>query len=48
VNALHSIGKKEDRDLHFSLTLKTKGVKQNRSLTSSEVFPIGAASGAQA
>ena len=28
VNELHSTGKKEDRDLHFSLTLKTEGVKR--------------------
>jgi hypothetical protein len=32
----------------FSLTVKIEGVKQTRSSTSSEVFPVGAASGAQA
>jgi hypothetical protein len=32
----------------FSLTLKIEGVKQTRSSTASEVFLVGAASGAQA
>ena len=32
----------------FLLTLKLEGVKETRSLTASEVFPVGAASGAQA
>jgi hypothetical protein len=30
------------------LTKKIEGVKQNRSLTVSQVFPVGAASGGQA
>jgi hypothetical protein len=33
---------------HFSLTAKIEGVQQDRSLTPSKVFPVGAASGAQA
>jgi hypothetical protein len=33
---------------YFSLTGKIEGVQQDRSLTASEVFPVGAASGAQA
>jgi hypothetical protein len=34
--------------LYFSLTQKIEGVQQDRSLTPSKVFPVGAASGAQA
>ena len=34
--------------MHFSLTQKIEGVQQDRSLTASKVFPVGAASGAQA
>jgi hypothetical protein len=48
VDSLHSIDFPEDKTASFLLTLKMKGVKQGRSLTASEVFPVGAASGAQA
>jgi hypothetical protein len=48
VNGLHSIARQADTVAQFLLTLKTEGVKQTRSLTASEVFPVGAASGAQA
>jgi hypothetical protein len=48
VRRLHSAEYKADRSLYFSLTPKMKGVKQTCSLTTSEVFPVGAASGAQA
>jgi hypothetical protein len=48
VDSLHSIDFPEDKTASFLLTLKMKGVKQPRSLTASEVFPVGAASGAQA
>jgi hypothetical protein len=34
--------------LLFLLTKKIQGVQQDRSLTVSEVFPVGAESGAQA
>jgi len=48
VNPLHSIENKSHKTLIFSLTQNLKGVQQDRSLTASEVFPVGAASGAQA
>ena len=48
MDSLHSIDFPEDKTASFLLTLKKKGVKQTRSLTASEVFPVGAASGAQA
>jgi hypothetical protein len=48
VDRLHSIDFPADKRACFLLTLKTKGVKQTRSLTASEVFPVGAASGARA
>jgi hypothetical protein len=48
VNALHSIENKSDKSAIFSLTKKIEGVQQDRSLTVSKVFPVGAASGAQA
>jgi hypothetical protein len=48
VNHLHSLEKSEDTVPHFSLTPEMKRVKRHRSLTASEVFPVGAASGAQA
>ena len=48
MDSLHSIDFPEDKTASFLLTLKMKGVKQGRSLTASEVFPVGAASGAQA
>jgi hypothetical protein len=48
VDALHSIENKSDKGPHFSLTQQLEGVQQDRSLTVSKVFPVGAASGAQA
>ena len=48
VDALHSIENKSDRSAIFSLTLNLESVQQDRSLTVSKVFPVGAASGAQA
>jgi hypothetical protein len=48
VEGLHSIDFSADRTAHFLLTVKMRGVKQTRSLTASKVFPVGAASGAQA
>jgi hypothetical protein len=48
VDGLHSIDLSADTGCDFLLTLKMKRVKQTRSLTASEVFPVGAASGAQA
>jgi hypothetical protein len=48
VDGLHSLDFPADKTAPFLLTLKMKGVKQTRSLTASEVFPVGAASGAQA
>jgi hypothetical protein len=48
VDGLHSTDFSADKSAAFLLTLKMKGVKQTRSLTASEVFPVGAASGAQA
>ena len=48
VDGLHSIDFAADTRADFLLTLTMKGVKQTRSLTASEVFPVGAASGAQA
>jgi hypothetical protein len=48
VNQLHSIDNKPHADAIFSLTQILKGVQQDRSLTVSEVFPVGAASGARA
>jgi len=47
VNELHSIEFKAFRFLLFSLTQEIEGVKHNCSLTVSEVFPVGAASGGQ-
>jgi hypothetical protein len=48
VNQLHSPENKSHKTAIFSLTQDLKGVQQDRSLTASEVFPVGAASGAQA
>jgi hypothetical protein len=48
VDSLHSIDFPADKTLPFLLTLEMKGVKTNRSLIASGVFPVGAASGAQA
>jgi hypothetical protein len=48
VNELHSIEIKAHTNLFFLLTQKIEGVKHNCSLTVSEVFPVGAASGGQA
>src|SRR5438876_8967106 len=48
VNELHSIEIKEHTNSFFLLTQKIEGVKHNCSLTVSEVFPVGAASGGQA
>jgi hypothetical protein len=48
VNELHSIEIKEHTNLFFLLTQKIEGVQHNCSLTVSEVFPVGAASGGQA
>ena len=48
VDAPHSIENKSDTSAIFLLTLKLEGVQQDRSLTVSKVFPVGAASGAQA
>jgi hypothetical protein len=48
VKALHSIEFKAHTKSLFSLTQKIEGVKHNCSLTVSEVFPVGAASGGQA
>src|ERR1700722_14865202 len=48
VNCLHSIDLQADRATCFLLTPATEGVKQTRSLTTSNVCPVGAASGAQA
>src|SRR5579872_631871 len=48
VRCLHSAEYKAVTSSYFSLTPKMKGVKQTRSLTTSEVFPVGAASGARA
>jgi len=47
VNELHSTENKAHKAAIFSLTQNLKGVQQDRSLTVSEVFPVGAASGAQ-
>jgi len=47
VNELHSIESKAFRFSFFLLTQKIEGVKHNCSLTVSEVFPVGAASGGQ-
>jgi len=48
VDAPHPIENKSDRSAIFLLTLHSEGVQQDRSLTVSKVFPVGAASGAQA
>jgi hypothetical protein len=48
VNELHSIQNKQLTNSFFPLTKKLQGVKHNCSLTVSEVFPVGAASGGQA
>jgi hypothetical protein len=48
VNGLHSIENAQLTNSFFSLTKKIQGVKHNCSLTVSEVFPVGAASGGQA
>src|SRR5260370_8410217 len=48
VNELHSIEIQALTNLFFLLTKKIEGVKHNCSLTVSEVFPVGAASGGQA
>ena len=48
VNSLHSIESKVHTKSLFLLTQKIEGVKHNCSLTVSEVFPVGAASGGQA
>ena len=48
VNELHSLESKALRFSFFRLTKKIEGVKHNCSLTVSEVFPVGAASGGQA
>jgi hypothetical protein len=48
VNGLHLIEIAGLTKLLFLLTKKIQGVQQDRSLTVSEVFPVGAESGAQA
>jgi hypothetical protein len=48
VNELHSIENAQLTNSFFPLTKKIQGVKHNCSLTVSEVFPVGAASGGQA
>ena len=48
VDRLHSVEKKPDAARLFRLTEIIEGVKQDRSLTVSNVFPVGAASGGQA
>ena len=48
VHGPHSIEFKEHTKSLFLLTQKIEGVKHNCSLTVSEVFPVGAASGGQA
>jgi len=48
VNELHSIENTQLTNSFFRLTKKIQGVKHNCSLTVSEVFPVGAASGGQA
>src|SRR5580698_4902107 len=48
VNRLHSAEFQAHATAHFPLTANIEGVKQTRSLTTSEVFPVGAASGARA
>jgi hypothetical protein len=45
---MHSIENESDKGKNFSLTPESEGVQQDRSLTVSYVFPVGAASGAQA
>jgi hypothetical protein len=48
VNGLHLIEIAALRNPFFLLTEEIQGVQQDRSLTVSEVFPVGAASGGQA
>jgi len=48
VDWLHSIENAQLTNSFFPLTKKIQGVKHNCSLTVSEVFPVGAASGGQA
>jgi hypothetical protein len=48
VDGLHSIENESDRSAYFLLTANLKGVQQDRSSTVSKVYPVGAASGAQA
>jgi len=48
VNGLHLIEIAALTNCFFLLTKKMEGVQQDRSLTVSEVFPVGAASGGQA
>jgi hypothetical protein len=48
VNGLHLIEITGLTNWFFLLTKKIQGVQQDRSLTVSEVFPVGAESGAQA
>jgi hypothetical protein len=48
VERLHSTAPQAHRRDGFLLTLKIEGVKRDRSLTRSKVFPVGAASGTQA
>jgi hypothetical protein len=48
VNGLHLIEIAGLTNWFFLLTKKIEGVQQDRSLTVSEVFPVGAESGAQA
>ena len=48
MNGLHSVELKAHTNSFFLLTQKIDSVKHNCSLTVSEVFPVGAASGGQA
>jgi hypothetical protein len=48
VDGVHSPENKSDKGANFLLTPELEGVQQDRSLTVSEVFPVGAASGARA
>lgn len=48
MDELHSIENKGDKVLTIFLTPEQRGVKQTRSLTISEVFPIGGESGTRA
>ncbi len=48
MDRLHSIENKEDKLRRKQLTSFSRGVEQHRSLTVSEVYPVGAESGARA